>query len=62
MSGGVPVWPAPRCAAAIIALGDGPLNGDQFKVAVHAVLWVIVVQARALAFPDQIRQCVRALS
>jgi hypothetical protein len=29
MSGGVPVRRAPRFAAAIIALGDGPLNGAE---------------------------------
>jgi hypothetical protein len=32
MSEGVPVWRAPRFAAAIIALGDGPLNGALFII------------------------------
>lgn len=32
----------------------------RFKVRVHALLSVMALQARALAFPMQMRECVRA--
>ena len=34
----------------------------RLKVRVHAMLSVIVCQARALAFPMQMRECVRAVA
>lgn len=33
----------------------------RFKVRIHALLSVIVLQARALAFPNQVRECVRSV-
>ncbi len=34
----------------------------RFKVRIHVLLSVIVLQARALAFPLQMRECVRAVA
>jgi hypothetical protein len=34
----------------------------RFKVRVHVMLSVIALQARALAFPAQMRECVRAVA
>jgi transposase len=42
-------------------LNDVRVRG-RFKVRLHALLSVIMLQARALAFPDQLRRCVRAVA
>lgn len=45
-----------RVLKAFRKLNDVRVRG-RFKVRVHAMLSVIMLQARALAFPDQLRRC-----
>ena len=50
-----------RALKAFRKLNDVRVRG-RFKVRVHAMLSIIALQARAVAFPGRIRQCVRAVT